>query len=86
MPEDLNVGGIKDRASIISLNAYWKDWRYDYDGGGNLVYIGTHYIHNSATTDTNWEIKKYTYGANGITRQEGPLQGAWDSRSSLNWG
>jgi len=86
MPEDLDVGGIRDRATIVALNAYWKDHKYAYDASGNMVYMGTHYLHNADESDTAWEIKKYTYGTDGITRIEGPLQGSWTNRATLDWG
>ena len=57
---------------------------YEYDGSGNLVYMGQHYTHDAATTDENWRVYKYTYGADGITRIE-KLEGAWDDRSLLAW-
>lgn len=61
------------------------DIRTEYDGSGNLIYWGEHLTHKAATSDGGWRIKKYTYGANGISRIEGPLIGDWDNRGSLAW-
>ena len=85
MADYVAVGGIHDRGTIVSLNAYWKDVRHDYGVGGDLVYRGVHYEHKKATSDPFWEIWKYTWGADGITRIEGPLRGAWDDRATLDW-
>jgi hypothetical protein len=57
---------------------------YEHDASGNLIYMGQHYTHGAAGTDTSWLIYKYSYGAEGITSIE-KLEGAWDSRSSLDW-
>jgi len=85
MPDDLNVGGVRDRGTIVALNAYWKDKQYAYDASGNMIYYGVHYLPNASTADGNWEVWKYTYGTDGITRIQGPVQGAWDNRATLAW-
>ena len=79
------VGGLNSRSDIINVDAYWKDIRMEYSDG-NLVYKGVHTDHNSATSDTGWEIWKYTWSGDGPTRIEGPLSGAWDNRATLSWG
>jgi len=61
------------------------DIRVEYDGSGNILYWAIHPTHKAATSDGGWKIKKYTHGANGITRIEGPLVGAWDDRATLSW-
>jgi len=83
--EDMKVGTIRDLKAIIGLDAYWRDVRIEYSGG-NILYKGANYFHNPATSDTNWEIWKYTWGADGPTRIEGPLPGSWDGRTALSWG
>lgn len=85
MDDYLDYGGIRDRQTIAILNSYFKDTRMDYDGSGNLIYWGVNFVHKNDTAATDWEIRKYTYGANGITRIEGPLKGAWDDRATLDW-
>lgn len=83
---ELNVGGVRDRNTIVRLNAYWRDIRLAYDGSGNIVYRGVNHSHDALSTDTNWEIWKYTWGSDGIDRIEGPLSGSWDGRAALAWG
>lgn len=84
MSDDLKVGGVKDRRTIVAMGAYWKDQRWDYTN--NLpVYRGVHYLHNAPTDNTNWEIWKYSYSGTDLTNIQGPLSGAWDDRASLGW-
>ena len=82
--EDLSVGQIHDRGQIINLGGYWRDVRIKLDSG-NPTYKGVHHLHNAATSDSNWEIWKFTMTATDI-RIEGPLPGAWDDRAELSWG
>lgn len=67
-----------------TLNRYWNDARYEYSSG-DLVYIGRNETHKAATSATTWYVWKYTYGASGIARIEGPLTGSWDGRAALAW-
>jgi len=86
MAEDLDVGGIRDRATIVNLNAYWLDYRMTYDASGNLIYRAVTHYHNEPTSSTRWEVWKYTWGSDGISRTEGPLQGSVDGQAALGWG
>jgi len=86
LPIDNYTGGVLDRQTVAILGAYWRDQRFAYTGN-NMIYRGVHYLHDAEGTDTNWEIWKYTYDGNSnLVRIEGPLRGAWDSRTSLDWG
>jgi hypothetical protein len=58
--------------------------RYDYTGV-NMTYKGTHTVINAATSDPNWAIRKFTYTANQLVMEQGPLVGSWDNRASLSW-
>jgi hypothetical protein len=80
----VEVGGIRDRGTIVDLGAYWHDKRTEFIGG-YLIYRGTHYNHDTATSNDEWEIWKYAYTDGYLVRIEGPLRGAWDLRSSLGW-
>lgn len=79
------VGGILQRSDIIALCSYWKQKRFDYDGSGNVEYIGFHYVPQAPVTDDKWEIWKLTYTGSDITLIEGPKTGDWDSNDSLDW-
>ena len=57
---------------------------YEYDGSGDMVYMGRHPTHGTATSATDWQVTKITYGSDGITKWE-TLEGAWDDRSTLAW-
>lgn len=86
MPDEIViVGGISDRGTIVNLGAYWQDVRMEYSSG-DLIYRGVHYLHNIETSDEEWEIWKYTWGADGLSRIEGPISAAWDDRATLEWG
>jgi hypothetical protein len=80
----VEVGGIRDRGTIVDLGAYWHDIRFEFVGK-ELIYRGTHYNHNTATSDDEWEIWKYTWDGGDPVRIEGPLRGAWDDRATLDW-
>jgi len=83
--KDTTVGGIGKKDVLANLNAFWKDKRYDYSSG-DLIYMGVCTYHDNATSEEDWEIWKFTYGADGIARIEGPLKGSWTGRASLAWG
>ena len=85
LDNELDVGGVKSRDHIINLGAYWKDQIFEYSSGV-LSYRGCHFLHNPGTDDDMWSIWKYTYSDGDLTRIEGPLSGAWDSRAALDWG
>ncbi len=80
----LDYGGIRDRKTIAILNGYFKDIRFEYSSG-DLIYRGVNFVHKAETSAADWEIWKYTHGADGIDRIEGPLKGAWDNRATLGW-
>jgi len=80
------IGGIKDRLTLVTAGAYFDDSRKAYDSNDNLIFEGITLIHDSSTSDDDWYIWKYTYdAANNRVREEGPLKGAWDSRQTLEW-
>jgi hypothetical protein len=89
MPDDyykyLEVGGVRSLKNIISLGAYWRDVRMEFSPDG-LIYRGANYFHNAETSDTNWEIWKYSHSGGNMVRIEGPLPGSWDNRATLDWG
>ena len=80
-----NAGGILSRGALIALDAYWAIKLFDYVGGVNIIYQGTHYIHKASADDPNWAVWKYTYSGNNITQIEGPLTGSWTNRATLGW-
>ena len=84
MSTPVELAGIRDRMTIAVLGGYWRDQRFEYSSS-NIVYKGVHELHNAATTDTGWQVWKYTWTGDDLTRVEGPLSGAWDSRASLDW-
>ena len=83
--QDLKIGSIRDLKAIINLKAYWRDKRLEYVTN-NLIYMGVNYFHDADTSNTDWEIWKYTWDGTDLTRIEGPLPGAWDDRATLSWG
>jgi hypothetical protein len=85
MSDTKKMGGLIDRHQIINAGGYFLDQRFDWTSG-DLDYRGVHEKHNAATTDTGWIIWKYSYTGDNVVRIEGPLEGAWDSRTGLDWG
>ena len=84
MSDVKKMGGILDRLQIITAGGYFLDQLFDYTSG-NLDYKGINESHKAATSATNWLIWKYTWSDSNNTRIEGPLEGAWDNRASLDW-
>lgn len=81
------IGGIKDRLTLVTAGAYFDDTRSEYDANGNLIFEGLALVHKTSTSDEDWYIWKYTYDAdNRRIREEGPLEGSWDNRDALAWG
>jgi len=54
-----NAGGILSRGALIALDAYWAIKLFDYVGGVNIIYQGTHYIHKASNVEPS-EILKLT--------------------------
>lgn len=79
------AGGILQRDALIGLNAFWRQKRFAYDAGGNIIYIGFHYKKDAPTSEGNWAVRKFTYTGSDITLIEGPLTGSWDNRATLAW-
>ena len=77
------VLGIGDKRVQASLGVLPKDIRAERDGNGNLIYFGINIYHNADTSEEDWEIKKFTWDSEGITRIQGPTKGSWDNRASL---
>ena len=82
---NLAVGGLKTLKDVIGLKAFWRDIRMEYSGR-DLIYRGVHYLHNPDTSESSWEIWKYTWDGRNLVRLEGPLPGVWDDRATLTWG
>jgi hypothetical protein len=63
-------------------------YAYDYDGGGNLIYLGRAPI--GSTKDlASWQIVQFTYsGANVTDKQwanKGSFNNIWDDRTLLTY-
>jgi hypothetical protein len=66
-------------------NTYWRKLVFEYDGMGNIVYLGKHTEANAVDTDTSHVICKFTVdGSNQITKIQ-TLLGAWSDRTILAW-
>jgi len=69
----------------LQAGTHWQDQRFAYSSN-NLIYRGLNTTHGAATDAASWSIWKYSYDANeNVSRVEGPLTGAWDSRAALGW-
>jgi hypothetical protein len=62
--------------------------RMDYDGSGNMIYVGYSRIANADTSASIWFLVKLIYnGSNQLTRYQLPKSGvnfayAWDNRTT----
>ena len=66
--------------------ATFKSKQFDYDGSGNIIYMGEYPEAGVSYTNNGWYIKKFSYDANGfLIRIEGPLRGSWSNREALDW-
>jgi len=65
--------------------AHWPEKRFDYDGSGNITYIGRNSTLGASTGSTDWHIFKYTYTDNSIVRIQGAIIAAWDDRATQDW-
>ena len=74
---------LSEQAVQIKLLSH--DCRIEYDGSGNLIYLGKNLTHDAATSNALWEIWKFTYSSGNLVRWE-RLTGAWDNRATLDWG
>lgn len=85
MSQIMDIGGIRDRSQQCILDCWWKDQRFDYNVGGELIYRGAHSEPSADVGDANWAVWKLTYVSGAITRIEGPLVGSWTGRAALSW-
>lgn len=59
--------------------------RFEWDADNNLIYSGTCKNFNADGSEDYWEIKKYTYDANGNLILIKKQTGVWNDRASLGW-
>lgn len=57
--------------------------RMDYDGSGNLIYVGTG-TRSLAASDTGWAINKFTWTGGNLTLKQTAYD-AWDNRASATY-
>lgn len=80
-----SLGGIRDRLTLIVAGAYFDDCRYAYDESNNMIYMGYNLVHKAPTDAATWFVWKFSYTGSNLVRKEGPLEGSWDNRASLDW-
>jgi hypothetical protein len=61
-----------------------KPYVLTYYVAGDLIYYCENDLHGAATSATDWRIRKFTYGADGITVIE-QLVGSVTGRAALGW-
>ena len=69
----------KFRDSVVENRWAWPS--------ATVMYHGMTTIHKTSTSVGNlWWIEKYVFDASGNPeRQEGPFQGNWDDRETMDW-
>jgi hypothetical protein len=81
---DSSLGGIRDRGQIINAGGYFKEARLDWTSG-DIDYQGVNEVKGADEGATTWLIWKFTWAGGKPTRIEGPLEGSWTNRASLDW-
>ena len=69
----------------LLANNYWKDKRFAFDGSDNLIYLGVNRESKASEAEGTWLISKFTWTGTNLTRIQGPLSGAWNNRTTLDW-
>ena len=79
-----SVGPLRSREAQIAAHVYWGTIKIDYDGSGNVQYWSAHILEQADEDLSDWVVKKFTTGANGVTLIERDT-GSYTNRASLNW-
>lgn len=64
--------------------------RFDYDGSGNMIYLGIAHP-GEASTDPVWQIRKFTYDGSGnllsmlYANGSKKFDQTWDNRAGLTY-
>lgn len=66
----------------IETSTRFRDVRYEYDSGGNLIYKGLNETMNAATSSTDWYVWKYEYDGNGNLVRKRLQVTSWDNRAT----
>ena len=59
--------------------------RLAYDGSSNLVYFAVNTINGIDESLPTWLISKLVYSGENLSYIEGPMMGAWDNRTLIDW-
>ena len=59
--------------------------RLAYDDSSNLVYFAVNTIDGIDESLPTWLISKLVYSGGNLSYVEGPIMGAWDNRTLLDW-
>ena len=71
---------------IGSTEPQWRDEKYDYDGSGNMIYLGRSLAPvASASEGELWWIWKFTYDGSDVLQRRQSDSGNWDDRVALGW-
>lgn len=78
------MAGISHRSDLIGADVFWRIINRDYDGD-QLVYIGKNTVIDALESSSTWTIWRNFYDDGVLVKVEGPITGAWTSRTSLGW-
>ena len=61
----------------------------DYDGSGNMIYVGKAYL-GSSKADGVWSIRKFVYNGSNLTdiqwaNGDGAFNNIWNNRVSISY-
>lgn len=79
------TGTYESNITRLLADMKWGVTLEERDDSDNLLYRGRNVEHDAATTDTDWYIWRFTLDSQNVTREQGPLEGAWGNRENLEW-
>ena len=68
---------------IEIVDSDYKDFRFDYDENGNIIYIGKNENLDASEDDPTWVLLKFFYDENGNITEIKIKIGAWSQRETL---
>jgi hypothetical protein len=70
--------------AVITSDFNWGVILDEY-ADGMLLYLGFHENQDALTSDDEWIVEKFTWGASGFFATRETLDGVWDDRATLDW-
>jgi hypothetical protein len=69
--------------AVVTSDFNWGVILAEYSSG-DLLYLGFHKDQDAVTSDENWVVEKFVWGADGFVSRE-TITGVYDDRATLGW-